>query len=56
MTKFRPCSLLEELDIEGSIVENRRGELYRLAAKRIRELELLVHGRGCPNKPEKKNG
>ena len=39
MDGIRPATLLEELDIEGIIVEHRRGELYRLAAKRIRELE-----------------
>lgn len=41
MDGVRPCTLLEELDIEASIVEHRRGELYRLAAKRIRELEAV---------------
>ncbi len=34
----RVLTLLEELDVEGSLVPNRRGELYRLAAQSIREL------------------
>lgn len=39
---FRAATLLEELDIEACIVQHRRGELYRLAAKRIRELEAAL--------------
>ena len=42
MTIWRAATLLEELDVEGCTVEHRRGELYRLAAKRIRELEAAA--------------
>jgi len=34
--------LLKELEIEGSLVPNRRGELYRLAKARIEEAEALL--------------
>lgn len=38
----RPATLLEELQIEGGLVPNRRGQLYRLAKERIEKAEALL--------------
>lgn len=39
---FKVVPLVEELGIEGAIVPNRRGELYRLAAAEIERLSLAL--------------